>query len=220
MILTTIEAFDLPDAWYRCIQKVLEVGYEWKIDRGSFEGHKRKEFDNVVITIKEPSTRPLIPEISNNKSIPSPTSMDAVNDYLALLISPDKGGYDYTYGERISSQLDKTVKMLKESPMTNQCTIEVGRPEDIDMKDPPCLRLIDMRARYGKLHFFVYFRSWDLWSGFPVNLAALQLLKEWIAKQVELEDGTLNAWSKGLHLYDFQWEIGKELVRPISTRKP
>ena len=60
----------------------------------------------------------------------------------------------------------------------------VGDPQAIYLKDPPCLRGIDTRIRDGRLHFFVYFRSWDLWNGFPANLAAIQLLKEYMAQEI------------------------------------
>jgi thymidylate synthase len=67
------------------------------------------------------------------------------------------------------------------------------------------------RGRYGKLHFIVYFRSWDLWGGFPANLAALQLVKEEmvmeISKKRPVEDGEIIAVSKGLHLYDYAWKL-------------
>lgn len=217
MRLTTIEAFDIPDAWYRCVRAILDRGYLWTIERGSFEGHQRLEFDNVNITIKRPSTRPLVPDVP--EGVPAPTSQKMVDDYLALLMTPDKGDYQYTYGERISLQLNEAIEMLKNSPMTNQCTIEIGQPSDIKIEHPPCLRVIDCRVRYDKLHFFVYFRSWDLWSGLPPNLAGIQLLKEWMARQIGVEDGTLNAWSKGLHLYDFQFEPAKLLVSPKKRTK-
>ena len=95
----------------------------------------------------------------------------------------------------------------------------VAQPSDIALKDPPCLRLIDCRVRYRRLHFFVYFRSWDLWGAFPPNLAGLQLVKEYMAKRIGVEDGTMNAWSKGLHLYDFQWDIAKQLMKPRVSKR-
>jgi thymidylate synthase len=85
----------------------------------------------------------------------------------------------------------------------------VGMPQDIVNPDPPCLRLIDTRVRYGKLHFIVYFRSWDLWAGFPANLAGIQLLKEYMAQQIGVEDGEIIAVSKGMHLYDYTWDLAK-----------
>jgi thymidylate synthase len=59
----------------------------------------------------------------------------------------------------------------------------------------------------------VYFRSWDLWAGFPSNLAAIQLLKEYMASEIGVEDGELVAMSKGLHLYDYAWDLAKAVVR-------
>jgi len=53
----------------------------------------------------------------------------------------------------------------------------------------------------------VYFRSWDLWAGFPSNLAAIQLLKEYMADEIGVADGELVAMSKGMHLYEYCWEL-------------
>ena len=43
MEITSIEARDIPDAWFQCIWEVMEVGREYTIDRGSYEGQKRRE---------------------------------------------------------------------------------------------------------------------------------------------------------------------------------
>lgn len=207
---TVIKAFDIPDAWFKAIERVLGEGHVWKIQRGSKVGHERLEFDNVLITIKRPYTLPLIPSVPDG--VPPPTSHKELNEYLGILLTPDKGSYQYNYGERIYPQIKGAIKMLRETPMTNQCTIEVGQPSDMKMEHPPCLRLIDFRVRYGALHMFVYFRSWDLYAGLPSNLGGLQLFSQYIANETDLEYGTLNAWSKGLHLYDYQWEFARKLV--------
>ncbi len=75
------------------------------------------------------------------------------------------------------------------------------------------MRAIDTRIRDDKLNFIVYFRSWDLWAGFPSNLAALQLLKEYMASEIGVNDGELIASSKGLHLYDYAWELARLTAR-------
>jgi len=90
---------------------------------------------------------------------------------------------------------------------TNQAIMEIGMPSDIMLPDPPCLRLVDTRIRNDKLHFMVYFRSWDLYNGFPVNLAGLQQLKKYMADEIGVQDGCIRAMSKGLHLYDDMWEL-------------
>ena len=104
--------------------------------------------------------------------------------------------------------VEEVIRMYKQDgPNTNQATLEIGMPSDITQSDPPCLRLIDTRIRNDKLHFIIYFRSWDLYNGFPVNLAGLQQLKQYMADEIGVADGGIRAISKGLHLYDDMWEL-------------
>ena len=49
--ITTIEAVDIQDAWFQCIDRVLEVGFKYEIKRGSYVGQTRMEFDQVVVFI-------------------------------------------------------------------------------------------------------------------------------------------------------------------------
>jgi len=222
-----ITAFDLPDAWYQCLKTVLENGYEYTIDRGSFKGHKRRELDFAVVVVTNPSNRPLVPEIPKaiEADVPTPTSMEYVNRYLQYLATPLKESTEeYTYGERLTggslNQIEEVIRMYREEGYgTNQACMEVGMPGDIELGDPPCLRLVDTRVRYGRLHFMVYFRSWDLWAGFPSNLAALQLIKEYMAGQIGVSDGEIVACSKGMHLYDYQFEWARKRVANFRQEK-
>ena len=59
----------------------------------------------------------------------------------------------------------------------------------------------------------VYFRSWDFWAGFPSNLAAIQLLKEYMADEIGVGDGELIASSKGFILYEYSWDLAKTVAR-------
>lgn len=72
---------------------------------------------------------------------------------------------------------------------------------------------MDTRISDGALHFIVYFRSWDLWGGFPSNLGGLQLMKEYMASEIGVKDGEIVAASKGLHLYDYTWDLAKQVLR-------
>jgi thymidylate synthase len=234
-----IDAFDLNDAWFQCLSEILDHGHVYTITRGSYEGQKRLEFDFVTVRVKKPAHQ-IIPVIPEGMSIPAPTDMDYIQGYLSYLLTGAKTETeDYTYGERL---VDPRVKvrdkvggkeMLREMPLevnqieevirlykdkghgTNQATMEIGMPSDIKLNDPPCLRIIDTRIRYGRLHFMLYFRSWDLWGGFPSNLGGLQLVKQYMAEEIGVQDGEIIACSKGLHLYDYAWELAK-----MRTNKP
>ena len=213
MNITVIEARDLSEAWFVCLGKALHEGYEYKIDRGSYAGQRRKEMDLAVIRVKYPGTRPLIPDVP--QGVPPPSTMEYVESYLPyLMTSHKKKGEQYTYGQYLEKQIAEVIRMYKKDGFnTKQAFMAVGNEKSIGLPDPPCLRMIDTRVREGKLNFVVYFRSWDLWAGFPSNMAALQLLKEYMASEIGVEDGELVAMSKGLHLYEYTWELAKLVLR-------
>ncbi|MFC1871986.1 thymidylate synthase [Chloroflexota bacterium] len=213
MQISFIEARDLSEAWFLGLRRVLTEGYEYRIERGSYTGQRRKELDFVTVQIKNPGSRPLIPDVP--PGVPPPTSMGYVEDYLPYVMTAHRReGEQYTYGQFLETQIAEVIKMYKDNGHnTNQAFMAVGDDKSIYLSDPPCLRAIDTRVRDDKLHFFVYFRSWDLWAGFPSNMAALQLLKEYMSGEIGVADGELIAVSKGLHLYEYSWELAHAVAR-------
>ena len=133
------------------------------------------------------------------------------------------------YNRKASSQVDEVIAKFSRGFGNNQACMTIAQPSDIHLTDPPCLRQIDCRIYQpgnhdesgelsGKdaqpddtrrLHFVIYFRSWDLWGGFPANLAALVHLQEYMAGQIGVEPGEFICSSKGLHLYDMYWELAR-----------
>ncbi|OGO24021.1 MAG: thymidylate synthase [Chloroflexi bacterium RBG_16_50_9] len=213
MKISVIEARDLSEAWFVCLGKTLKEGCEYRIDRGSYAGQRRKELDLAVVRVSYPGARPLIPDVP--QGVPPPSTMEYVESYLPYLMTAHrKKGEQYTYGQYLEKQIAEVIRMYHEDGYnTNQAFMAVGDKESISLEDPPCLRMIDTRIREGRLNFVVYFRSWDLWAGFPSNLAAIQLLKEYMAGEIGVEDGEIVAMSKGLHLYEYAWELAKAVIR-------
>lgn len=213
MKVKVIEARDLTEAWFLSLRTVLEEGYEYRIDRGSFEGQLRKELDLVVVQVRQPGIRPLVPDVPLGVS--PPTTIEYVETYLPYLMTSCKAeNEEYTYGEDLEPQIPEVIRMYRESGHnTNQAYMAIGGRDSISLQDPPCLRGIHTRIRYGKLHFVVYFRSWDLWGGFPSNLAGLQLLKEYMSSEIGVPDGEMICLSSGLHLYEHTWEWAKIAAR-------
>lgn len=261
--ILTIEATTLSDAWFQAVYNCLEHGRDFNIDRGSYEGSRRLEFDYITINIKKPGERPLLPEIPSQYNIPNPVpgGMIYVDDYLAnyLMGSELQPGESYTYGQRLIeypisvnwvlhfdkefnrkiliqdlelwgnkkiiirdkesvnqvflNQIELVIWTYKNKGYrNNQMVMQIAHPTDCLLKDPPCLRQIDTRIQDDKLHFIVYFRSWDLWGGFPANLAAIQQMKEIMADRIGVEDGSMVVSSKGLHLYNYVWQLA-EIIR-------
>ncbi len=214
MEITFIEARDLPDAWFQCVYNIFDKGRVYQIERGSFKGQRRLEYDFVLVKITHPETRPLIPDMPPGVGLPPPTDMEYVNEYLEKLCSSSSKSEseDYTYGMYLEEQIQEVIRMYRDEGFgTNQACMAVCDQRSIFLDDPPCLRQIDTRIYPGeeRLHFICYFRSWDLWAGFPSNLAGIQLLKEYMSDEIGVRPGETLALSKGMHLYEYAWELGK-----------
>lgn len=250
-----VEATSLPDAWFQVLYRCVETGRDFTIDRGSYAGQKRLEFDYITAHIRYPGTRPLLPQIPSQYNLPNPVAEDYLDDYVPYLMTGTmQPGESYTYGQRMCryplnpvwhdynshtntdiliqdkevwdneqiiirdgdqlflNQIELLIWTYKNrGHRNNQMVLQVAHPTDMLLQDPPCLRAIDTRIQDGKLHFIIIFRSWDLWGGFPANLAGMQMMKEYIASEIGVEDGEMIVSSKGLHLYDYVWELAEIL---------
>jgi thymidylate synthase len=231
MLITQISATTLPDAWFQCLYDILDTGRAFTIDRGSNAGQQRLEFDFVAIQIQRPWERctdglPLIPEMPEGCGVPAPVAKDYIREYAPYLMTAEKKPNEqYTYGQRLRAatiyqhhesqeskwitpyivdQIERIIETyIKYGHRNNQMVLQVAQPADIELTDPPCLRQIDTRIQDDKLHFFPYFRSWDLWGGLPANLAGISVLQEYMASSIGVEQGEMVCASKGLHLYDY-----------------
>lgn len=249
----SIKATSLSDAWFQTLYRCVEQGRSFTINRGSFEGQKRLEFDFITLHITHPGTVPMLPKVNPALGFPDPVDEGYLDDYLPYLMTgEEKEGESYTYGQRIckcdlSYLPDAYTKLTKilvqereiwedrnilieekgryfinqmelmiwtyknKGHRNNQMILQVGQPSDMVLLDPPCLRHIDTRIQDGRLHFFPYFRSWDLFGGFPANLAAIEMMKQYCAAQIGVENGEIIASSKGLHIYDYVFEIAEAI---------
>ncbi|MBI9077634.1 MAG: thymidylate synthase [Desulfatibacillum sp.] len=257
MKIHSIQARDLPDLWFQAVHDILDNGRRFVIDRGSYAGQTRLEYDYFTGHVKFPGTQPIIPDIPPSCGIPNPVEHDYIyggegyeRSYIEYLMTPHKEkGESYTYGERLTgapitgdklrwwqarnreiidfrepdgkavyevdgqlylNQIEWIIKTYKEfGHRNNQMVLQVAHPSDLTLLDPPCLRSIDTRIQDETLHFFVYFRSWDLWGGLPANLAGIQNLKEYMANEIGVKDGEMIVESKGLHLYGYAEDLAK-----------
>jgi len=212
----------------------------YEIDKGSYVGQKRLEFPYVTVQIDNPGATPTIPFMPEGSNLPPPVDdMDYVRDYFTryLMGTELANNETYIYGTWLAPGVERVIEQLRDAPGNNQAAISIGgwapmselfaKPaqglfptaQDTDnyidpgtgQRDPACLRLVDFRYdQHNTLHMVVYFRSWDLWGGFPANLAGLQMVKEYVADAIGAKDGKIIASSKGLHIYDHCIEIAAQ----------
>jgi thymidylate synthase len=208
-----IEARDIPDLWFQCLYNLFEYGFKYIIERGSYEGMTRLEYDWVTLYIKHPYSdnwEDMLPKVPEQYNIPDPVTIEYLKSYIPYLMTNVKEpNTEYTYGERIFEQIEYFIDVLKKTPNTNQAVLQIAQPSDTYLIDPPCLRQIDLRIKDNHLIFYPYFRSWSLWGGLPANLAAIAILQNYMAESIGVKTGPMIASSKGLHLYGFEEELAK-----------
>jgi thymidylate synthase len=189
---------------------------------------KRLQSELTAVEITHPGYRPMAVVFPESSGIPPVSTQDGIEEYFAhyLMNAEVTVNEEYTYGSRMLefirytdggrcgyerqgagkteekfNQIDWIIKHFKEAPGNNHCCVEIAKGDDVLLKHAPCLRLVSFKIVNGKLNITVFFRSWDFWSGFPVNLGGLQLLNEYIADAIGVETGRMFALSDGLHLY-------------------
>lgn len=112
--VVNVKASTLPDLWFRALYEILEHGRRFEVDRGSYAGTTRLEFDYFFGHVKNPSygsgTPMILPDIPPHFNIPNPADVDYVyggpeynRSYVEYVMTPTKiGNESYTYGERLT----------------------------------------------------------------------------------------------------------------------
>ena len=105
-----VNARDLPDLWFQAVHDILDHGRRFTIDRGSYAGQTRLEYDYFIGHVKFPGTLPILPDIPASCGIPNPVEEGYIyggdgyeRSYLEYLMTGQKEpGESYTYGERLT----------------------------------------------------------------------------------------------------------------------
>ena len=216
-----IQAFDCPDAWYKVLYEIWHRGDPFDVGYGSERSMTKKL--NLSLEIAHPENRPLVDE-------KAPCNMKYVQWYaLRYLWSGVIEEEAYTYGSRLREpvdQIEEAISKYLEEQGDRQVTLVIRSPTDIKKRienrkhEPPCLSLIDTEICEGRLHLTCYFRSWDAYAGLPANIAGIQIFNEAMVSEINrrgnlgIETGKLIFHSKNCHIYERQFKLVEELLKP------
>lgn len=233
-----IKAFSIPDAWWQCINKIWNEGDIEYIEYGSEESEMRKL--SVCVEITNPSYRPLVDD-------KAPNDMSYCMDYAMRYLWGDlrKPDEHYTYGSRLRTPVDQIKIIMNRiitQPKTRQLTLVIRRPEDIMTKaplidgkqildlegkpakwEPPCFTVLDFEVKDNIINTYGYFRSWDCYGGFPINVAGVQLFLEAMCTQIKYDSKQRfsvgkQIWAcKNLHLYKRQFMMIEKFLEKKTS---
>jgi thymidylate synthase len=217
-----IKAFDIPDGWYKILERIWTKGDSYYVGYGSEITETKKL--NLTLEIENPHIRPLIAD-------KAPCDMKYVNSYALqyLWLGEKAEGETYTYGGRLREPIDQVelaIQRLVDEPRDRQVVLLIRRPEDLQknlagMKhEPPCLTILDLEIHKGRLHTTGYFRSWDGYAGLPANIAGIQVFLEAFVSEVnkrsgaQYRTGKMIFHCKNCHIYSRLDKIIEELISP------
>lgn len=131
-----------------------------------------------------------------------------------------KYGLTHAYGIKIFHQLPKVINQLADNPETRRAILYIGKPEDGQEEEKPCMQMLQFQIRDKHLYTSVYARSWDAVSGLPYDVMVINGLSQVIGNLLDLYMGFTIFHIGSLHVYHEAWsEILKnhadKILRPM-----
>lgn len=133
-------------------------------------------------------------------------SMKALKDEYWEKFLNKSGKHDYTYNERIRSQIDLVVEELRRDNGTRRAVLSIWNPT-IDNANSlreirvPCSMYYQFLVRDGRLEVIYTMRSSDVMSLLDVDIFMTLSLREFVAKKLGLENGNSHFFIGSMHAY-------------------
>jgi thymidylate synthase len=205
---TYIRASTPVDGWTRVVRKIMDAGMERKDERGM----KTKWCDNLMVHVSRP--------LENRVTDSYPFSEKVLKEkYATQLLTPDRMDFDYTYGERLNAwgdgevdQIKYIIDKLSSNPNSRRAVATTWDPrKDTQSEEVPCLNHLVFMTRGNLLDLSVMIRSNDMYGAWLANIYALGELLTHVAKNADLEIGTITTLSVNAHIYEHDWENAEEV---------
>lgn len=127
-------------------------------------------------------------------------------DYPGLVADTD--GVYHHVGDGLTGGIDQyewVIDILKKNPQSRRAVITIRYPwTDIITGEPPCLTIIQILIRDGRVNMTCYMRSWDILSAGNCNLYAFTHLLHSITTAFDNQQyvvGTLTVIGCSVHIY-------------------
>ncbi len=200
------------EVWPQMLRRLLMFGSESR----HFHGSMVKEIFNftAIITDEDVQKPEIISEFGFSKK--------ELADYIDNFLSPQKGKEEYTYGSRMQkfkgiNQIDEIIRKLKGYENDRGALAVLWDPtEDNKPKKVPCMTAIQANGEGDKIHLTAYFRSNDMFNGWPRNAFALRALQKKITDKLGKKIGWLTTISSCAHIYENEWMNAQEVVDHYS----
>ncbi len=217
--LIKIRRQTIGEAWVEVLKTLLRFGVKSEAIHHYFDRkvNEYKEILNLAVVIE--NENPSDPKIYDF----FPFDRQDLDNYIREFLKPERGEEPYTYGERLFNyeglnQVERMVGKLKKFPFDKGALAVLWQPkvDNFPVRRPwrtPCLTLIQGQCFGEKFYLTAYFRSNDMFGGWPFNAFALRFLQKQIAKRVGVGLGSLVTISNMAHLYEHDFAAAARIVK-------
>lgn len=211
-----IEVDEIADGWEILVRKIMEEGQEIKDERGSLT----RELLNIMVNIKNPLGKMSDYYLSNMarlKNIRIPEgyfwSGEKLEIYSQQFLSKERQGFIYTYGNRLREhfqgvdQIQEAIQRLKKCEESRRAISVTWDPVmDTQNDEVPCMMLVDLKIRNGKLNITGLWRSHDIYGAWFPNAVGLANLAQYAAEELAVHVGILTIHSISAHIYEVNFD--------------
>ncbi len=208
---------DAEKVWKDVLKHVLENGTEF-VDR---KKRTCREVLNIVTSVENPSSAMKPMEILNkfNKWVCPP--LDEIKH--SILGKKDIPGYYYNYGARafdydgkgLNQIDDYIIPLLKKDSTSKRGIVVFYGPEKDTIplkKETPGVVMANFNIRNGKLHTTVVIRSNELFFGWPSNILHTYFLSDYVSKELNVPQGSLNLILVSAHIFGNRFDYIKKVL--------
>lgn len=198
-----IKCSSISDAYYKGVRYVLENGVMKDI-----HGTSVLQADEVCLDIR----------VDNNLDYHNmyPMGKQAVQEYIDKFMSPERGEFTYTYGERMHQygQVEKCIQKLQSDLNTRQAVIAIWNPVKDNVEEfAPCLQHIQFYLdSENELICKILFRSQDFGSALLSNLNGIKELYKYVSSNLNKNISRIVLDSTCPHIYHYDVDYFKKQV--------
>ena len=206
----------LPEAYHKALTALYEHG---ELSECPDYNQKQKEC-SMTIFVENPFAEPMISKLF----IGGHTDLEQYRQEVldGILDFKIGQGWDYTYHDRIDSQMPFLLAELRRNPFSRRAVIDI-RDWQADTRKgnegPACLQHMQFFIRDRKLRLKVLMRSNDAAEATFMNMFAFIMLQERVAKELDCAVGSYTHRANSFHCYEKDFGLLESYMRGIRNQE-
>jgi len=199
-----IRANSIISGHIRLLQEINTFG---ELEGPDTEGHYRRTLWQLMVCLSSKT---------NWRNSPFYNEAEIKKYGQAFLEGHNENDFSYEYGqiirEEYGDQIQSVLDVWKKNKNSYRTVISLWGKDTIVMKDPPCITVIHPRIRGNVLDMFAYIRSNEMFKAWPMNVAGLRYLQEYLSEKTKSEMGELTITSGSAVLFDYDFTAVKSYL--------